>query len=150
MQSNTNLYAIFILLIGLLFLYTGALPENFNTIMVLILILIIGYIVMNLISNNITNNINGKESFESNQNKQNIVNIYDNNNEFDPKIIVIKPRDTVTWINKGNRIHRVKGISFDSKDIQPNQTFSMKFDNKNTYYYNSSQNDKNPNAVIVQ
>lgn len=59
-------------------------------------------------------------------------------NRFNPQEIRINPGDTVTWTNQGARVHDVKSDErgqFDSGDLDPNESFTHRFDEEGYYFY---------------
>jgi len=137
-----------LILIGL---YSHSVSEkNTDYLLIILFFLVIGYLVKLLYRHE------NKENFDNTINTVNhVVKISDYiDEEFEPKIIVISPKDSVTWINIGNEDHRIKSPAFDSGNLKPGIKFTITFDNKGVYRYDCalhpSINNKNEYAVIVQ
>ncbi|AEH61412.1 conserved hypothetical protein [Methanosalsum zhilinae DSM 4017] len=52
-----------------------------------------------------------------------------------PDNVTISEGDTVRWINKGPRVHRLLGADFDSGIIEVNETFTHTFESKGQHDY---------------
>ena len=56
-----------------------------------------------------------------------------------PKSVSITPGTTVTWVNRDDKVHRLRaqdgGIEFDSKDLEPGDRWSHTFRDAGTASY---------------
>src|SRR5262249_15533865 len=69
--------------------------------------------------------VGGQEKKEEKKGKEHKVQMLDN--KFDPKELTIEVGDTVTWVNKGEKVHtatadeKVKDNPFDTKNVKPGE-----------------------------
>jgi plastocyanin len=63
------------------------------------------------------------------------ISIGDQGNGYVPSTTTIKKGVEVTWTNRDNKPHQVKGSGFDSGIIQPNQTYAYKFNTTGPFDY---------------
>lgn len=68
---------------------------------------------------------------------------------FDPAIITVSIGTTVTWTNRDNKPHTVRGSGFDSGSLDPGQTFSRTFSSTGSYDYGDPGNPSMSGTVIV-
>ena len=54
---------------------------------------------------------------------------------FTPKQIQVKAGQTVTWTNRGQTTHNVKGPGFFSQALEPGKAYSFRFAKAGTYPY---------------
>ncbi len=71
------------------------------------------------------------------------------NTTFDPVIITVPIGTTVTWTNRDNKPHTVRGSGFDSGSLDPGQTFSRTFSTTGSYDYGDPGNPSMSGTVIV-
>jgi plastocyanin len=74
------------------------------------------------------------------------------NFSFSPASITVTPGTTVTWTNKDTTAHTVtadSGTGPNSSQLQPNQTYTFKFDQAGTYAYHCSIHPQMKASVVV-
>ena len=86
--------------------------------------------------------------------------IIDDVNGFTPNTLTIKTGQTVTWINKGSKVHTATANpgyynAWDSGGIDSNQKFSFNFTVPGTYGYHSDTEpvyttDPNNSAIVTK
>jgi plastocyanin len=54
---------------------------------------------------------------------------------FTPKLIDVKPGQTVTWKNQGQTTHNVKGKGFFSNALDPGKEYSFRFSKPGRFSY---------------
>ena len=63
-----------------------------------------------------------------------------------PKSVSITPGTTVTWVNRDDKVHRLRaqdgGIEFDSKDLEPGDRWSHTFRDAGTASYHDQEADE--------
>jgi plastocyanin len=99
--------------------------------------------------------VGGEEKKEEKKGKDHKVQMLDN--KFDPKELTIEVGDTVTWVNKGEKVHtatadeKVKDNPFDTKNVKPGESSKpVEFKKAGRVPYACDHHDEMKGLIIVK
>jgi plastocyanin len=69
--------------------------------------------------------------------------------KFEPKAIIVKAGDTVTWTNKDNFTHRVKVDGGADHKVDRGHSVSVRFDKPGTYHYVCTLHPHDMNGEVI-
>jgi plastocyanin len=69
---------------------------------------------------------------------------------FDPISLAIEKGTTVTWVNADRDVHKVKGNTFESNELNRGDAFSYTFNASGTYDYEDAMNPTAKGEIIVK
>ena len=69
---------------------------------------------------------------------------------FNPATLTVKAGTTVTWTNKDSTTHKIKSDTFNSGDLNQNDTFQFQFNNTGTFNYSCAIHPSMTGQIIVE